>query len=169
MNNLIGNFKAKFLIVLGLILALSVATVFGTPQAQAAPGNDLQAKKEAERLALAFYEASTYDKETNKYSFDVDKAIASGISMADAVQMKNYLESLSPEEAKDTHDQQISAIKEVKSNITILPLIWWAVKILAGAGLAWLGKKLLDMGAYEFCKRYKDYNDTTRYVCKFIG
>ncbi|MGQ5113135.1 hypothetical protein NSS75_09695 [Bacillus sp. FSL K6-1012] len=170
MNKVIGSFKSKFAIVLALVLALGFATIFGTPQAQAAQANnDYQDKKAAEQLALAFYEASTFDNETIKYSFDVEKAIASGIKLADAVQMKNYLESLSPDQAKETYDQQVSAIKEVKNNPTIAPIIWWAVKVLAGAGLAWLGKKLLDMGGYEFCKRYEDYNDVTKYVCKFIG
>ncbi|MEC1262486.1 hypothetical protein P9D34_19075 [Bacillus swezeyi] len=170
MNSVGGSFKAWFVIVLGLSLTLGFASIFGTPQAQAAQVNsDYQDKKAAEQLALAFYEASTFDKDTNKYSFDVEKATASGITLADAVQMKNYLESLSPEQAKETHDQQISAIKEMKNNLTVLPIIAWALKILAGAGLAWLGKKLLDMGSYEFCKRWGNYNGTTKYICKFIG
>lgn len=50
----------------------------------------------------------------------------------------------------------------------VAPLLIWAAKVLAGAGLAWLGKKLLDMGGHEFCKRYKNENKTTKYICKFL-
>ncbi|MCY8242201.1 hypothetical protein MOC08_13535 [Bacillus haynesii] len=170
MNGVIGGFKGWFMIVLGLCFTLGFASIFGTPQAQAAQLNkDYQDKKAAEQLALAFYQASSFDKDENKYSFDVEKAVASGITKADAIQMKTYLESLSPEQAKETRDQQVSAIKETKNHLTVLPIILWAARILAGAGLAWLGKKLLDMGGYEFCKRWKNHNSTTKYVCKFIG
>lgn len=155
-------------IVFALVLALGFSSVFGTPSTQAAQQDKYQ-DKEAERLAIALYEASNYDIENNRYSFDVDRAIAAGVTLSDAVQMKNYLESLSPAQAKDIHDQQMAAVKDGENQPQVLPIILWAARILATAGLGWAAKKLLDMGGYEFCKRWKNYNSVTKYVCKFIG
>lgn len=105
MNSVLGSFEKRLSIVFALVLAISFASVFGTPPAQAAQQDKYQDKREAERLAIALYEASNYDIENARYSFDVDKAIAAGVTLSDAVQMKNYLESLSPAQAKDIHDQ----------------------------------------------------------------
>ena len=169
MNSVLGSFKKRMSIVFALVLALGFSSVFGTPSAQAAQQDKHQYKREAERLAIALYEASNYDIENNRYSFDVDKAIAAGVTLSDAVQMKNYLESLSPAQAKDIHDQQMAAVKDGKNQPQVLPIILWAARVLAMAGLGWAAKKLLDMGGYEFCKRWKNYNSVTKYVCKFIG
>lgn len=55
-------------------------------------------------------------------------------------------------------------------NVRVIPLlVVWGARTLAGAGLGWLGKKLLDSGSKKFCKTYKRQNKVTRTVCNVLG
>ncbi|GKQ43341.1 hypothetical protein RD055328_12640 [Companilactobacillus sp. RD055328] len=50
----------------------------------------------------------------------------------------------------------------------IAPIILWAMKVLAAAGLSWLASKLLNWGAHKFCKAYRNSNSVTKWVCSVI-
>lgn len=55
-------------------------------------------------------------------------------------------------------------------NVRVIPLlVVWGARTLAGAGLGWLGGKLLDSGSKKFCKTYKRQNKVTRTVCNVLG
>ncbi|MGN7282423.1 hypothetical protein ACTHP2_14860 [Bacillus altitudinis] len=163
MNGLLCKLNGKLTLVLTLIVTLGITASFG----QASAKEQWNPQKQ-QRIAQAIFDAAAYNEENRTFSFDESKVVNAGLPKGMAVEIKNRLESLGGSDAEKVYQDQLAAQKKGEVTTMVAPLVIWAAKVLAGAGLAWLGKKLLDMGGHEFCKRYKNENKTTKYVCKFL-
>ncbi|MCY7565750.1 hypothetical protein ABEX69_09265 [Bacillus safensis] len=163
MNGLLCKLNGKLTLVLTLIVTLGITSAFG----QASAKEQWNPQKQ-QRIAQAIFDAAAYNEVDKTFSFDESKVVNAGLPKDMAVEIKNRLESLGGSDAEKVYQDQLAAQKKGEATTMVAPLVIWAAKVLAGAGLAWLGKKLLDMGGHEFCKRYKNENKTTKYVCKFL-
>ncbi|MCY7538500.1 hypothetical protein [Bacillus pumilus] len=161
MNGLLYKLNGKLALVLTIIVTLGITSSFG----QASAKEQWNPQKQ-QRITQAIFDAAAYNEVDKAFSFDESKVINAGLPKDIAVEIKNHLESLGGSDAEKVY--QDAAQKKGEVTTMVAPLVIWAAKVLAGAGLAWLGKKLLDMGGHEFCKRYKNENKTTKYVCKFL-
>ncbi|NVY97136.1 hypothetical protein HU830_08380 [Lactobacillus sp. DCY120] len=104
--------------------------------------------------------AIEYNQKKGKIEVSSEFAEESGMSKKQEQMLISKFDKLS-----DSEKEQILN----NNNARVAPLVLWAAKVLASAGLGWLAKKLLDYGAARFCRAYRNSNWATKKVCAVIG
>ena len=143
-----------------IILVLSVMMV-----GLVIPANSISANSESVRFDNLNLSLSVKYNETEDVLYrDDEYLLESGMSHTTVDLISSSFNRLS--EKKKTDLLRAAGYK----NVRVIPLlVVWGARTLAGAGLGWLGKKLLDSGSKKFCKTYKRQNKVTRTVCNVLG
>ncbi|MBR5526394.1 MAG: hypothetical protein IKV95_06360 [Brochothrix sp.] len=143
-----------------IILVLSVMMV-----GLVIPANSISANSESVRFDNLNLSLSAKYNETEDVLYrDDEYLLESGMSHTTVDLISSSFNRFSEKEKKDL--LRAAGYK----NVRVIPLlVVWGARTLAGAGLGWLGKKLLDSGSKKFCKTYKRQNKVTRTVCNVLG
>lgn len=143
-----------------IILVLSVMMV-----GLVIPANSISANSESVRFDNLNLSLSVKYNETEDVLYrDDEYLLESGMSHTTVDLISSSFNRFSEKEKKDL--LRAAGYK----NVRVIPLlVVWGARTLAGAGLGWLGKKLLDSGSKKFCKTYKRQNKVTRTVCNVLG
>lgn len=143
-----------------IILVLSVMMV-----GLVIPANSISANSESVRFDNLNLSLSAKYNETEDVLYrDDEYLLESGMSHTTVDLISSSFNRLS--EKKKIDLLRAAGYK----NVRVIPLlVVWGARTLAGAGLGWLGKKLLDSGSKKFCKTYKRQNKVTRTVCNVLG
>lgn len=143
-----------------IILVLSVMMV-----GLVIPANSISANSESVRFDNLNLSLSVKYNETEDVLYrDDEYLLESGMSHTTVDLISSSFNRLS--EKKKIDLLRAAGYK----NVRVIPLlVVWGARTLAGAGLGWLGKKLLDSGSKKFCKTYKRQNKVTRTVCNVLG
>lgn len=143
-----------------IILVLSVMMV-----GLVIPANSISANSESVRFDNLNLSLSAKYNETEDVLYrDDEYLLESGMSHTTVDLISSSFNRLSEKQKTDL--LRAAGYK----NVRVIPLlVVWGARTLAGAGLGWLGKKLLDSGSKKFCKTYKRQNKVTRTVCNVLG
>ncbi|ANZ95216.1 hypothetical protein BFC19_07410 [Brochothrix thermosphacta] len=143
-----------------IILVLSVMMV-----GLVIPANSISANSESVRFDNLNLSLSVKYNETEDVLYrDDEYLLESGMSHTTVDLISSSFNRFS--EKKKIDLLRAAGYKNVR---VITLLVVWGARTLAGAGLGWLGEKLLNSGSKKFCKTYKRQNKVTRSVCNLLG
>ncbi|WP_353853697.1 hypothetical protein [Bacillus sp. Bos-x628] len=116
MYGLLRKPNLKLTLVLTLILTLGITSSFGQESAK-----EQWNPQKQQRIAQAIFDAAAYNEESKSFSFDESKVINAGWPEDIALEMKNRLESLTPQDAQKAYDEQQDAKEKGEVTTMVAP------------------------------------------------